>query len=79
LAQRQVAPAAGCGGLPEIWAKEGRAYFLELKAPGGRLSETQEGVLVALREAGAIATHCHGIDQALQILERWQVLRGRVQ
>jgi VRR-NUC domain-containing protein len=67
-------------GTPDLcFVKEGRAYFLELKAPGGRLSETQEGVLVALREAGAIATHSHGIDQALQILERWQVLQGRVQ
>src|SRR5262249_36930434 len=67
-------------GIPDtIWIKDGQVYALELKAPGGRLTPAQEGVLVALREAGATATHAHGLDQALQILERWQLLRGRAQ
>jgi len=67
-------------GIPDtIWIKDGQVYALELKAPGGRLTPAQEGVLVALREAGATATHAHGLDQALQILERWQLLRGHAQ
>jgi hypothetical protein len=67
-------------GIPDtIWIKDGQVYALELKAPGGRLTPAQEGVLVALRAAGAIATHCHGIDHALQILERWQLLRGHAE
>jgi hypothetical protein len=64
-------------GVPDtVWIKAGRAYFLEIKAPGGRLSEAQEQALIALRAAGAMATHCHGLDQALRILEGWQLLRG---
>jgi hypothetical protein len=29
-----------------------------------------------LRAAGAMATHAHGLDQALRILEGWGILRG---
>jgi hypothetical protein len=66
-------------GVPDtVWIKDGRAYFLELKAEGGRLSEAQERVLIALREAGALATHAHGLDQALRVLEAWGILRGAV-
>jgi hypothetical protein len=65
-------------GVPDVIAiKEGRAYALELKAEGGRLSEAQQQVLIRLRAAGAMATHAHGLDQALRILEGWQLLRGR--
>jgi VRR-NUC domain len=65
-------------GIPDtIWIKNGQVFALELKAEGGRLSPAQEEVLIKLRECGAIATHAHGLDQALQILERWQLLRGR--
>ena len=66
-------------GLPDIIAiKDGHCYCLELKAPGGRLSPAQEQALIALRAAGAIATHVHGLDQALEWLERHELLRGRV-
>jgi VRR-NUC domain len=66
-------------GVPDTcWIKNGRAYFLEIKAPGGRLSEAQEQTLIALRASGALATHAHGLDEALRILEGWQLLRGRV-
>ena len=50
---------------------------LELKAEGGRLTEAQEHVLIKLRAAGATATHAHGLDQALRILECWGLLQGR--
>jgi hypothetical protein len=63
-------------GVPDVCAvKDGRAYFLELKAKGGRLSQAQESVLIALREAGATAAHAHGLDQALRVLEGWGLLR----
>jgi hypothetical protein len=66
-------------GVPDVIAiKDGRTYALELKAEGGKLTEAQEQVLIKLREAGATATHCHGLDQALDILERWGLLRGSV-
>ena len=64
-------------GVPDICAiKDGKAYFLELKAEGGKLTEKQEQVLTELRSCGAMATHAHGLDQALRILEGWQLLRG---
>ena len=64
-------------GIPDtIWIKNGKAYALELKAEGGRLSAAQEHVLIKLRDAGAMATHAHGIDQAIRILEGWGLLRG---
>jgi hypothetical protein len=64
-------------GVPDVIAvKDGRCYALELKAEGGKLT-AQEHVLIKLREAGAMATHAHGLDQALRILEGWQLLRGR--
>src|SRR5262245_17133005 len=65
-------------GVPDVIAiHQGRCYAMELKPEGGKLTENQERALIALREAGAEATHAHGIDQALQILERWGLLRGR--
>ena len=65
-------------GVPDIIAiKDGRTYALELKAEVGRLTEAQEHVLIKLREAGATATHAHGLDQAVRILESWGLLRGR--
>jgi hypothetical protein len=35
-------------------------------------------VLIELREAGAMATHAHGLDEALRVLEGWGLLRGHV-
>jgi VRR-NUC domain len=66
-------------GVPDTcWIKDGRAYLLEIKAEGGRLSPAQEQTLIALRAAGAHACHAHGLDQCLQLLEAWGLLRGRV-
>jgi VRR-NUC domain len=64
-------------GVPDTcWIKDGRAYFLEIKAEGGRLSPAQEQTLIALRGAGAMAAHAHGLDQCLRVLEGWALLRG---
>ena len=66
-------------GVPDLcFVKNGHAYFLELKSPSAPLSRAQEAVLIRLRECGAIATHAHGLDQALACLERWGLLRGHV-
>ena len=65
--------------MPDVIAvKDGRTYALELKAEGGRLTEAQEHVLIKLRAAGAMATHAHGLDQALRILEGWGIFAERV-
>jgi len=66
-------------GIPDVCAvRAGKFYALELKAPGGRLSENQERMLIELRAAGAMATHCHGLTEALRVLEGWGLLRGRM-
>jgi hypothetical protein len=65
-------------GLPDLFlVHQGRVFALELKIPGGRLSPAQEQVLIALRAAGASACHCHGLTQALRLLEGWKLLRGQ--
>jgi hypothetical protein len=65
-------------GVPDVIAiKDGKTYALELKAEGGKLTQAQEQALIRLREAGAMATHAHGLDQALRVLESWGLLRGR--
>jgi hypothetical protein len=65
-------------GVPDVIAiRDGRTYVLEIKAEGGKLSPAQEDALIKLREAGALACHAHGLDQALRILEGWGVLQGR--
>jgi len=66
-------------GIPDVLAvKDGRLFALELKAEGGRLSKQQEQTLIELRAAGVMATHAHGLDQALRVLEGWSLLRGRM-
>jgi hypothetical protein len=65
-------------GVPDVIAvKDGHCYALELKPESGKLTEAQEHVLIKLREAGATATHAHGLDQAIRVLEGWGLLRGR--
>jgi hypothetical protein len=67
-------------GLPDVMVVyQGKLYCLELKVEGGRLSEAQEQVLVRLREAGAFASHVHGLDQALAWLEAHGLFVGRSQ
>ena len=54
---------------------DGRACFLELKAPGGRVTAAQHECHAALRAAGACVAVATDIDAALAALERWDVLR----
>jgi|SRR6516162_1364306 hypothetical protein len=64
-------------GVPDLIAcRGGRFYALELKTDTGKLSDAQEQVLAALREAGAEVAATYGLDAALAQLERWQLLRG---
>jgi len=64
-------------GVPDILAlRAGQLFALELKAQGGRVSDAQREMLAALKAAGAEAAVAWGLDEALEILERWGVLRA---
>jgi hypothetical protein len=64
-------------GVPDVIAiKAGRAYAIELKAPGGRVTEAQRSTQAALRAAGADVAVAHGLDAAIDQLERWKLLNG---
>ena len=64
-------------GVPDVvLIHKGRAFGLELKAPGGRLSSRQEAALAAMDEAGACVCVAEGIDRAVLVLEAWGLLRG---
>jgi hypothetical protein len=66
-------------GTPDvIILKGGVTYALELKAKGGRLSETQRTTHAAMIAAGAVVGVAHGIDQALAWLEEHGLLKGRM-
>ena len=65
-------------GLPDVIAiRDGVTYALELKADGGKLSETQRATLAAMIEAGAIVGVAVGIDEAIEWLEVRGLLKGR--
>jgi len=65
-------------GVPDvILIHRGRCYAMELKAEGGRPTETQLATIAAMEAAGAFTAIAQGLDRALAILEAWGLLRGR--
>jgi VRR-NUC domain len=63
-------------GAPDVvLVHRGQAFFLELKARNGKLSTVQRACHEQLRQAGAEVSVARGVDEALAVLERWQLLR----
>jgi VRR-NUC domain len=63
-------------GAPDLLiVRAGQALFIELKAPGRKLSPAQIECHEALRRAGATVETADNIDQALAFLRRLGVLR----
>lgn len=63
-------------GIPDVAiVARGEPFFLELKAPGGRLSAAQVDCQERLANAGAHVATAIGIDAALDQLAAWQLLR----
>jgi hypothetical protein len=60
-----------------LW-HQGNSFALELKAPGGRLSEAQLQFHACFADAGGHTAVAEGLDRALACLEAWGLLRGRV-
>lgn len=59
-----------------LWHR-GKSFALELKAPGGRASESQLEFIADMERAGAFTCICEGLDPALRTLEAWGLLQGR--
>ena len=69
---KKMGVRAGASDLLLFHRKE--AFALELKADGGRLSESQRDFQEDFRNAGFLATHAEGLDEALRVLEIWGLL-----
>src|SRR5215216_4217002 len=64
-------------GVPDVIAiKDGQVYALELKPIGGRLSDKQLPTINRMRAADARVAVAYGLDEALMILEAWELVRG---
>jgi VRR-NUC domain len=64
-------------GVPDVVGiRDGRVYLLELKRPGGRLTDVQRAAHQALMRAGAEVMTADSLDLALRQLEEWGLLRG---
>ena len=73
---RGLGTVRGCPDL--LIVADGKAYFLELKAPHGRVSAEQHACHEALCAAGACVAVAYNIDDALERLAMWGLLKGRV-
>ncbi len=69
-AGRMKAEGVKAGAPDLLFWHGGRSFALELKAENGRLTDTQQNMLISLRAAGVTASHVHGLDQALAWLEQ---------
>lgn len=58
-----------------LWHR-GRAFALELKAPGGRPTAEQMQFIADFNNAGGSGVICTGLDESLRTLETWGLLRG---
>jgi hypothetical protein len=64
-------------GIPDLCLVcGGRAFFLELKAPGGRLSQTQVDCHARLRAAGATVMTADGVDAVVSAPQNMGILPG---
>ena len=67
-------------GVPDICVIHARqAYFVEIKkAKGGRVSKEQKVMMARLVGAGAVCAVANGLQQAIQQLEAWGLLKVAV-
>ena len=63
-------------GVPDIIAIKGGRCFARTQGPGGHLTSVQRDAHAALAAAGATVSVAYGLDDALAVLERWNLLRG---
>jgi hypothetical protein len=64
-------------GVPDvIIIRAGQAYGIELKSERGRVSDEQLACHATMRRAGATVGVAHNIDEAVDLLNDWGILRG---
>lgn len=69
----------GVAGVPDFFcAARQRAFFLELKRPGGRLSDAQKDMIGALGHHGVPTLIAYNLEEAVRFLQRQGVLRPDV-
>ena len=61
-----------------LW-HNGNSFALEIKAPGGRLSESQREFFARFNNAGGHTAVVEGVDRAVAVLSAWGLLIGRSQ
>src|SRR5262245_27424011 len=65
-------------GVPDlILIRDGQTFGLELKTEIGKLTSVQRTAHVLMRAAGAEVEVAYGIDEAIELLQRWQILHGQ--
>lgn len=79
--QAEAAIMHGLGvraGVPDLFIfHNGKAFALELKRDkGGRISPHQKAMIAELEAADVKCAVACGIDQAVEQLERWGIIRG---
>jgi hypothetical protein len=63
-------------GVPDmLLICNGRTYGLELKAENGRVTDAQRLAHEEMRAAGAAVAVAVGVDEALDVLRQWGLLR----
>ena len=83
LGARQVWQMKNAGmvaGIPDrCFLYRGRAYFIEVKGPRGRLTESQEAMFPKIRECGCPVAVCRSADDVQKALDSWGIpLRSRM-
>jgi hypothetical protein len=58
-----------------VFCFRGRFHALELKTEGGRLSDHQDAFLFDVIQAGGLAEVAYGLDNAVEILIKWEILK----
>jgi len=58
-----------------IVSPTGRYHEIEVKAPGGRVTQAQQTRQEQLKASGVICATAYGLDAALAILEDWGAIR----
>jgi hypothetical protein len=71
--------AVAAGRCPQCgFGPLGLFHALEVKAGNGKPTESQLALRHAINNAGGFATIAVGLDPAIQALEHWRLLRGRM-